>query len=115
MSLGYTEATGLPALRDEISKAYTAVKSDNIIVLAPEEGIFLTLNALLQPGDHVVVTYPGYQPLYEVARSVGCEVSYWQPKLNPDSSTWAFDIRELQHLVQPRTKVASAVASHTCA
>lgn len=106
LSLGYTEPPGLPALREEISKAYTAINSDNIVVLAPEEGIVLTLSAILQPGDHVVVTYPGYQTLYEIARSIGCKVSYWQPRFLPDSSTWFFDIHELQQMVQPSTKVA---------
>ena len=31
-------------------------------------------NALLGPGDHVIVTWPGYQTLYEVARAAGAEV-----------------------------------------
>lgn len=105
LSLGYTEAPGLPALRKEIAQTYTAVIPDNVVVPAPEEGIFLTLHALLQPGDHVVVTYPGYQALYEIARSVGCRESYWQPQLHPDTHTWVFDVEELEQLVQSNTKV----------
>lgn len=104
LSLGYTEAPGLPALRAAISKSYTAIEDDNIVVLAPEEGIFLTLNALLQPDNHVVVTYPGYQTLYEIARSVGCKVDYWQPLLSSNNK-WEFDLDELEKLVQSDTKV----------
>ena len=103
--MGYTEAAGLPVLREEIAKAYTSVVSEDIVVLAPEEGIFLTLHALLQTGDHVVVTYPGYQALYEVARSVGCQISYWQPQLDPDKHMWVFDIDKFEDLMQPNTKV----------
>lgn len=35
------------------------------------------LQALLAPGDRVVCTVPGYQSLYEVAASLGCEVAPW--------------------------------------
>lgn len=105
LSLGYTEAPGLPVLREEIAKAYTTVSHEDVVVLAPEEGIFLTLHALLQAGDHIVVTYPGYQALYEVARSVGCQVSYWQPHLDANTHTWVFDMDEFEDLMQPNTKV----------
>ena len=54
MSLGYTESTGLPALREEIASMYGPnVNADDVLVLAPEEGIFLSMQALLQPGDEV--------------------------------------------------------------
>ena len=33
--------------------------------------------ALLAPGDRVVCTVPGYQSLYEVAASLGCQVDPW--------------------------------------
>ena len=104
MSLGYTESTGLPALREEISFTYTSIPAKNIVVLAPAEGIYLTLKALLQPGDHVVVTYPGYQTLHEVARSIGCKLSFWQPELNQQRS-WEFKVQQLEALVQSDTKV----------
>ncbi|MDZ7382583.1 MAG: hypothetical protein ONB53_12370 [candidate division KSB1 bacterium] len=34
---------------------------------APEEAIFLAMNALLRPGDHVITIFPAYQSLYEIA------------------------------------------------
>ena len=104
LSLGYTESTGLPALREEISFTYTSIPAKNIVVLAPAEGIYLTLKALLQPGDHVVVTYPGYQTLHEVARSIGCKLSFWQPELNQQRS-WEFNVQQLEALIQSDTKV----------
>lgn len=83
LRLGYTETQGLPALRDAISERYTRVGPDEVVVLAPEEGIFLTMQAALRPGQHVIVTYPGYQSLYDVARSIGCTVSFWRPRCGP--------------------------------
>lgn len=104
MSLGYTEASGDPALREEISRIYSSVSCTEIAVLAPEKGIYLTLKAVLNPGDHVVVTYPGYQSLYEVARSIGCTVSYWQPQRQAQGH-WSFDPEDLRSIMQLDTKV----------
>lgn len=103
LSLGYTDSTGLPALREEVSSTYTSIPASNIFVLAPAEGIYLTLKALLQPGDHVVVTYPGYQTLHEVARSIGCKLSFWQPELT-QQRIWEFKVQQLEALVQSDTK-----------
>ena len=46
-------------LLDEIAQQYTTIKTKNIVVLAPEEGIYLTMRALLSSGDHVLATAPG--------------------------------------------------------
>lgn len=63
LSLGYTEPLGLPALREEVARMYETVAPDEVICAAPEELIYLTMLALLKPGDSVVVTFPGYQSL----------------------------------------------------
>ncbi|MEW5317529.1 MAG: hypothetical protein WDW38_008817 [Sanguina aurantia] len=104
MVLGYTETQGLPALREEVARMYRTIKPSEVVVLAPEEGIYLTMRALLQPGDHVVVTYPGYQSLYEIALSIGCEVELWEPKLGPGGAL-KFEVETLQLLLQPNTRL----------
>lgn len=99
LSLGYTESQGLPALRVEISKLYKNIKAEDVVVLAPEEGIFIALNVLLEKNDHVVVTSPGYQSLFEVADSIGCKVSRWEWNENK------FDINNLKKLIKKETKL----------
>lgn len=42
-----------------------SLHSLNCVILL-SSGVYLTMRALLSPGDHVVVTFPGYQSLYEV-------------------------------------------------
>ncbi len=60
LSLAYTETLGLPALREEIAAQYADdIDPSNLVVLAPEEGIFLAMTAILRAGDHVVCTAPG--------------------------------------------------------
>lgn len=58
-------------------------------------GIYLCMLALLQPGDHVVVTYPGYQSLYAVAESLGCQVSHWEPSVAAGGGM-EFDVEQLK-------------------
>ena len=83
----YTESQGNPLLRDEISNLYTeSIARENILVSAgAEECIFLFFQAMFQvtvrqrsasltlaeKGDSVVVHYPCYQSLREVAASRG--------------------------------------------
>ena len=71
------------------------------------------MHALLSPGDHVVCTFPGYQSLYELARSIGCEVDLWRPQETGGvaaaaagaSAGWLFDPADLEALLRPTTKL----------
>ena len=103
LHLGYTESDGLPELRAEIARLYEHVDGDEVLVAAPEELIFLTMNALLRPGDHVVCTFPGYQSLYEVANAIGCEVNEWRPV--EMETSWHFDPAELKRLMRLDTRL----------
>jgi aspartate/methionine/tyrosine aminotransferase len=102
LKLGYTESWGHPLLREEIARIYEQVAADGVITVVPEEGIFLAMHALLEPGDHVVCTFPAYQSLYEIARAIGCEVSTWEPD---EERGWYFDIDDLESKLRPNTKL----------
>lgn len=100
LKLGYTESKGDPAFRNEISKLYTSITSDEVLVLVPQEGIFIAMNVLLEEGDHIVTTFPGYQSLYQVAEDIGCNVCKWEPDQN-----LKFQIQDLKDLVTDKTKL----------
>lgn len=102
MNLGYTESQGHPLLRGSIAETYSQMAADNILVLVPEEGIFLLMHALLKPGDHVVCTFPAYQSLFEVARSIGCQVDTWEPL---EKQGWVFDVGQLERRLRSSTKL----------
>jgi aspartate/methionine/tyrosine aminotransferase len=102
LRLGYTESQGSPELRTEIAGLYESVDAGEVLVAAPEEAIFLAMSAMLSPRDHVICTFPGYQSLYEVARSIGCEVSLWRPV---EGGVWSFDPAHLESLLRPDTKL----------
>jgi len=102
LSLGYTESQGHPLLRQAIAALYPGLGADDVLVLAPEEGIFIAMNALLEAGDQVVVTWPGYQSLYAVAEAIGCTVRRWLPH---EETAWRYDLDDLAALLTPTTRL----------
>ncbi len=102
LKLSYTESQGHPVLREEISSLYENIHPGEVLVVTPEEGIFIAMNTLLEKGDHVITTFPGYQSLYEIAHSIGCEVSKWIPKYENE---WAFHVSDFKELVREDTKL----------
>ncbi len=103
MPLGYNDANGSLALREEIAKTYATAKPENILItIGAIEANFLLFNAILEPGDHVVAPYPAYQQLYSVPQAIGCDVSFWHSR--PENK-FQFDLDELKKLVTPKTKL----------
>lgn len=108
--LGYTESAGAPSLRDAISQTYTGINPSEVLVHSgAEEAIFLFMNAMLQPGDHVIVHWPCYQSLYEIARSIGCEVTFWQAH---EENGWALSLDELKGSLRANTKAIIVNTPH---
>ena len=102
LTLGYTESLGHPVLRQEVARLYKGLKPEQVLISTPEEGIFIAMHTLLLKGDHVICTFPGYQSLYEIARSIGCEVTEWQPE---EAKGWRFDPELLRQQIKPNTKL----------
>ncbi len=109
LKLGYTDSQGHPELRAAAASLYAGFQAEDILVAAPEEAIFLLMHALLAPGDHVVCTFPGYQSLYAVARSIGCRISFWTPE---ESQGWRFDPRQLEKRLENDTRLVVANFPH---
>lgn len=108
--LGYTESPGSHSLREVICQIYTTVQPEHVLVHSgAEEAIFLFMHAVLEPGDHIVVHMPAYQSLFEVARSIGAEVSPWQAREEQD---WTLDPDDLRKLIRPGTKAVVINTPH---
>jgi aspartate/methionine/tyrosine aminotransferase len=102
LTLGRTQPAGLPELRERVSQEYETVNSSEILIAVPEEAVFLTMNAILNPGDHVVCAFPGHQSLYQMPITIGCEISLWEPR---EDQGWFFDPSELKSLIRPNTRL----------
>ncbi|MBI4130285.1 aminotransferase class I/II-fold pyridoxal phosphate-dependent enzyme [Candidatus Roizmanbacteria bacterium] len=102
LKLGYTESLGLPLLREEVAKLYSGIQADDVLIITPEEGIFIAMQCLLTKGNHVIAVHPGYQSLYVIAESLGAEVTKWQPD---EKNNWRFDPAFLEKNIKPNTKL----------
>ncbi len=110
LELGYTESTGHPLLRREIASLYETIEPDDVLTFAgAEEAVFCLMNVLVGPGDHVIVTWPGYQSLYEVARAAGAEVTLHDLR---ETDGWAIDLDRLRRQVTPATRLIVVNAPH---
>jgi aspartate/methionine/tyrosine aminotransferase len=110
LHLGYTESSGHPLLRTEIASLYDGIEPDEVLVFAgAEEAIFCLANVLLGPGDHAVVTWPGYQSLYEIGRAAGAEVTLHELR---EADGWALDVELLIASLKPATRLVVVNAPH---
>jgi len=108
--LGYTESQGDPALRDEIARIYTNVEAQDILVFSgAEEAIYVFMHAGLQSGDHVIVHYPAYQSLHEIARAQGCNVTLWETHADDN---WELNMDFLRRHLRPETRAVIVNCPH---
>ncbi len=103
LSLGYTSNDGFLPLREAISTRYTSIRPADILELTPEEGVFIFMNCMLEPGDEVIVVHPTLPTLYEIPRAIGCTVIKWP--LEATQWGWHLDINFLAENISPKTKL----------
>ena len=77
--LGYTEALGIPSLRQRIARHYAeqhdfSVDPARIIVTTGSSGGFiLSFLAMFEAGDRIALANPGYPPYRHILSALGCE------------------------------------------
>jgi aspartate/methionine/tyrosine aminotransferase len=102
--LGYTETQGSPALRQDIFGIYTTIGAGELLVCSgAQEPIFLFSQAILNPGDEVIVQFPCYQSVHSVPESLGCRVLNWTVRYENEKPV--FHIEDLAKLISDKTKV----------
>ena len=105
VALRYGHHKGLPELREVLANDYEGLSADDVIVTAGgSEANFAIVSALVKPGDHVVVEHPNYPSLYEVPRSLGCDVTLFRLRRE---NAFKPDWDELERLITPKTKLIS--------
>jgi aspartate/methionine/tyrosine aminotransferase len=110
LRLGYTESTGHPLLRRAIAELYESIEADDVLVFAgAEEAVYCLFTTSIEAGDQVVVTWPGYQSLYEVARAAGARVSLHVLR---EEDGWTLDVDRLIRSFRPETRMVVVNAPH---
>lgn len=108
--LGYTESQGSPVLRQTIASLYQSINEEQVLVhTGAEEAIFTFMNAVLEKNDHVIVHFPCYQSLFEVANAIGCEVTLWETH---EEDGWELDLASLQQSMKKNTKAIIVNCPH---
>ena len=103
LTLGYTESAGHPLLRAAIAATVPgATAADVLTFTGAEEAIFASVQAVVGPGDHAIVTWPAYQSLASVAEAAGAAVT--RLALDP-ARGWALDLEALRAAVRPNTNL----------
>lgn len=102
--LNYGWIEGSPEFKSQVSSLYRhEIDPYNILQTNGCTGANLNaIMAVVRPGDHVIAEWPTYAPLYEIPRSLGAEVEYWELK---EELGWRPDISDLERLVRPDTRL----------
>ena len=105
VELRYGYHVGHPSLRKEIAKLYGGNNLDNVAVTTgASEANFAIIAHLVGPKDHIIVEHPTYPSLYQVARSLGRDLTLF--KLDWDNE-FRPDMDKLRKLVKSNTKLIS--------
>ena len=105
VELRYGYHLGHPDLRKEIAKQYKGNSLDNVAVTTgASEANFAIIAHLVGSKDNIIVEHPTYPSLYQVARSLGKDLTLfklnWEDEFRPDMD-------KLRKLVKPNTKLIS--------
>ncbi len=110
LSLGYTEVSGSPSLRQDIAARYHGLRAENIVCFAgAEEGIFTVFSSLLRKGDHVIVITPCYQSLRDIPRTLGCDVTSIDLL---EEEKWQVDVVKIKHHLRDNTRLVIINTPH---
>ncbi|HKW44084.1 MAG TPA: aminotransferase class I/II-fold pyridoxal phosphate-dependent enzyme [Candidatus Eremiobacteraceae bacterium] len=110
LRLGYVEGDGMPAVRASVAGLFDGITSDEVLLHAgSSEAIFAFMTSALEASDHVIVHAPCYQSHYEVARSIGCEITSWT---GDERRAWELDVEFLKRALRKNTKAVMITAPH---
>ena len=103
----YGPVTGIPELRAAVAAHYnrlygSSYEADEVMItVGVEQGVFLSMNAYLNPGDEILVPDPGYLCYFTLPHIAGATpVSYPLE----EGRNFQIDAEGLEKLVTPRTK-----------
>jgi aminotransferase len=104
----YALPDGLPGLRKAVAREHhltmgVAVDPErNVMITAGNmEGLHVLLQAVVDPGDQVIVTDPGFVSHFQQIRINGGEPVFWPMD---EAAGWQLDVEALPNLITGRTK-----------
>jgi aspartate/methionine/tyrosine aminotransferase len=101
--LNYPQTNGIVELREHIAALYPGATPDNVLVtVGCAEANFITVQAILGPGDELVVMLPNYMQIWGIGHNYGFRV---KPFHLQAERGWAPDLDELNEAVSAKTRL----------
>lgn len=103
----YGPVTGIPQLRAAVAEHYNRLygcdyqAGEVMITSGVEQGVFLAMNAYLNPGDEILVPDPGYLCYFTLPNITGAKAVSYQLE---EKTGFQIDAEGLERLVTPNTK-----------
>lgn len=109
LTLSGPGAYGYAPLRCAIA-AKCGVAEDSVVTAqGTSMANYLAMAALLEPGDEVLVEFPGYPLLWEAAANLGAHVVFFERVAEND---FAIDLHRVEKLMTPRTRLIVTTNLH---
>lgn len=97
-----SKTLGGEGLRTALAHRYGNGDAESVIAThGSSEAIFLIMNALVRPGDEVVVLEPIYQQFYSIGESLGANYKHWPLRFEHH---FVPDVGEVKRLINSRTR-----------
>ena len=97
-----SKTLGGEGLRTALARRYGNGDPETVIAThGSSEAIFLIMNALVRPGDEVVILEPIYQQFYSIGESLGANYKHWPLRFE---QRFVPDVGEVKGLISSRTR-----------
>jgi len=109
ISLGYVPTWGGDELRQAIAGTYVNLRPEDVLAFAGAQEALFWMMQEAGPGDHVLLTVPGYQSMESLALATGAEVTGLL--LSPENG-WILDLDRLEGALRPSTRLVAVNFPH---
>jgi len=109
ITLAYVPTWGGDELRQAIAATYVDLRPEDVLAFAgAQEGLYWMMQEA-GPGDHLILTVPGYQSMESLAMATGAEVTGLA--LEPENG-WVLDLDRLKRALRPNTRLVAVNFPH---
>ena len=105
----YGDHRGHPGLRALLAAESACAADQELLTPGAAGALFIVATSLLAPGDHLVVLRPNYATNIETPRTIGCDISFVELKLEQGFRYTAEDIAAA---MTPKTRLVSITNPH---
>ena len=108
--LQYGDHRGTPHLRELIAADAPPLRADDVIVTAgAAAALFMVATALLDRGEHALISSPNYATNLETPTALGAEVERLELRFDDG---WELDLERLEAALRPQTRLLSLTYPH---